>query len=572
MPDVLYDGLFESEAWTPALEKYAGVTHLTLELYDAKAQLVCGPVHHSSLFDLLAPSLPGRRLLTECLTRCLRRTDRRVVLARRLGLAVIGTPLVLGNDVVGALVAGYHLLEYPQSIAVERFARDAALPAARVFDVLRQQRPVAHERCLAEGELLQALAETLLQETYRTRQQAELSAQLQAANAAKDQFLALVSHELRGPLNAILGWARLLRTNQLKETAKDHALDTIERNAQAQARLIGDLLDISRILAGKMEIERQPVLLQSVIDAAIESAKPSADAKQIHLDAEFADGPQSVAGDPIQLQQIASNLLSNAIKFTPADGHVLVGLTRRGHEAELSVADTGDGISSEFLPHVFEPFRQQDGSITRRHGGLGLGLAIADRLVALHGGSIRAESAGGGQGARFTVRLPRLAAPGDEHWSNTDPNAENHRSAGPMSSQTLVLADVHVLIVEDDADARELLHTALRGAGAEVTAVASAADALIVLDRERPQVLVSDIGLPHEDGYALIRKVRQRSPDDGGGIPAIAVTAWASAGDRDRARAAGYDLHLPKPVDAPRLIRSIAGLARQGHTPAGPLN
>jgi signal transduction histidine kinase/CheY-like chemotaxis protein len=557
--------LFDADVWGPALKKYGGVTHVTVALYDADGQLVCGPIHPTPIADLFGESDYGSGFFDDCVQHCLRRAQTlpEITLSSRHGVAAVAAPLVSNGEVTAAAVAGYHLIEFPQSITVERLARDVGLASARIWDVVRQEAPISRQRFVAQGELLRVLGEALLTEQYRMRQHVELSARLQAADAAKDQFLAMVSHELRGPLNAMLGWARLLRMQPLKETAREHALETIERNALAQARLIEDLLDISRIVAGRMQIEPQPVALAPVVQRAIEGISPMAASKAMRLDAQLQDLSAPVSGDAAQLQQIVTNLLSNAVKFTPPGGEVSIRLIASESEAELSVADTGEGITAEFLPHIFEPFRQQDSSRTRVHGGLGLGLTITRHLVALHGGSIRAESAGVGQGATFRIRLPLNTAPAA---AAPGPDRSSPGVFGPVDSLPDLLRRVHVLVVEDNDDARGLMQMILEEAGAEVTAVASAEEALTELERTRPDVLVSDIGLPGEDGYALIRKVRMSGAERGDDIPAIAVTAWASAADRDRAMSAGYHVHIAKPFDAATLIETIRSVVPRART------
>jgi CheY-like chemotaxis protein/two-component sensor histidine kinase len=359
----------------------------------------------------------------------------------------------------------------------------------------------------------------------------------------------------------MLGWAHLLRTEQLKEAAREHALETIERNALAQARLVEDLLDISRIVAGRMPTERQPVALVPMIQRAIENIAPAAASKAIRLDAELQDLAAPVVGDATQLLQVVANLLSNAVKFTAPGGKVSIRLVGNTSEAEISVTDTGEGIKPEFLPHIFEPFRQQDSSRTRVHGGLGLGLTITRHLVILHAGSIRAESAGVGRGATFTVRLPLNVTQAD---SPSQSERSLIRDVLTATEVPNLLHDVHALVVEDDDDARDLMIIVLKHAGAEVTAVRSAKEAVAALDRTEPDVLVSDIGLPGEDGYALVNKVRRRRPEDGGNIPAVAVTAWASADDRERAIAAGFQAHVTKPIDVSFLLNTIASLVGRG--------
>jgi signal transduction histidine kinase len=377
------------------------------------------------------------------------------------------------------------------------------------------------------------------------------------ANRIKDEFLATLSHELRTPLNAILGWVQVLRTGKLDAAAGARALETIERNSRAQAQLIADLLDVSRIITGKLRLDFKPVELPRIIDAALDSVRPAADAKDIQLTVSLEPLGSPVLGDSDRLQQVVWNLLSNAIKFTPRGGEVEVRVRESRPNAVLQVSDTGVGIRPDFLPYVFDRFRQADGALTRTHGGLGLGLSIVRHLVELHGGTVEVESAGEGRGATFSVQLPLRAGVLEE------PPLE--RPAAPPETrvwdQPDLLKDLRVLVVEDEADTRDLLVMALEQCGAEVAAFASVPEALESFDRQVPHVLISDIGVPLEDGYSLIRKIRSRAPDHGGGVPAAALTAYARAEDRQRALEAGYQTHLAKPVDPSELIAAVARLA-----------
>ena len=554
------DERFTPDVWRPALETYGRVTHLTVLVYDAEGRIACGPFNPTPLFDAFAAAEHDPGIFTECLERCRRIQERPepCVVVTRLGLAAVGAPLVEQGDVVAAVVAGYHLSEFPQAVAIERLARDAKIPTVRLWDLARLETPMSPQRLTNHGELLHVLAETVLREHDRTRQHAEVSARLQAADAAKDQFLAMVSHELRGPLHAMLGWTKLLRTERLGDAAREHALETIERNAVAQTRLIENLLDISRIVAGQMPSNQVPVELASIVDAAIQDAVPSAEAKHIRVDRRFEQG-STVTGDPSQLHQVVANLLSNALKFTPAGGTVTVGLTRSDTDAVVSVSDTGEGIKPEFLLHIFEPFRQQDSSSTRVHGGLGLGLTIARHLAALHGGSIRADSPGIGHGATFSLSLPvalRLSESVAPAWQP---------ASAALAESTLpprLSADLRIVVVDDHEDARELLRAVLVEAGTTVRVAASAAEALVAVSEMRPHVFIGDIGLPGEDGYQLIQRIRAEESDRGGHMPAIAVTAYASDADRSHAIAAGYDAHLSKPVDFSGLLSTIARLTQ----------
>jgi CheY-like chemotaxis protein len=370
----------------------------------------------------------------------------------------------------------------------------------------------------------------------------------------KDEFLATLSHELRTPLNAILGWANLLReTQDPREIAE--GLEVIERNARAQTQIIEDLLDMSRIISGKVRLDVQRVDLLTVINSALESVKPTAAAKGIRVTSTLDPVAGPISGDPARLQQILWNLLTNALKFTPRGGRVHVVLERVNSHLEISVADNGRGIAPDFLPHVFDRFRQADASSTREHRGLGLGLAIVKNLAELHGGSVRAKSPGLNQGSSFSIALPMVSA-------DLDPNRRHPRAApGDSIDGKLDLHNVRVLAVDDEADARQLIKRVLTGCGAHVEIADSGAAALRVLERARPDVLVMDIGMPHEDGYAAIRKVRDLPAESGGAVPAIALTAFARSEDRRRAILSGFQMHLAKPVEPAELIAMVASLA-----------
>jgi signal transduction histidine kinase/ActR/RegA family two-component response regulator len=378
------------------------------------------------------------------------------------------------------------------------------------------------------------------------------------ANRLKDDFLATVSHELRTPLNAVLGWARMLKEKQLTTERVGYAVETIERNATSLAHIIEDLLDVSRIIAGTLHMAPQPTDLVAVTQTALQGIQPLAVKRQIDL--RFSPQPAATAvvnGDAARLQQVIWNLLGNAVKFTPDGGRVDVSVERVGASIEVNIVDTGQGISPEFLPHVFERFRQAEGAPSRRHGGLGLGLSIVRQLVELHGGTVHAASAGVGRGATFTVRLPALAAGAhvEQGPGIVDRRSAASRDATP--SRLPRLDDLRILVVDDDNDGRTLTTLVLTQAHASVTAVASAREALQVLETERPDVLVSDIGLPDEDGYSLIRRIRQRETQRGGFLPAIALTGFARADDKIRALVAGFQAHVVKPLEPAELMAAI---------------
>ena len=403
-------------------------------------------------------------------------------------------------------------------------------------------------------------------EMARVRREAvdrEQAARVQAeqANRAKDEFLAILSHELRTPLNSILGWAVMLRSGRGDAAILSRALEVIERSARAQAQLIEDLLDVSRIITGKLRLDVRPFDLIVVITAAIDAIRPAADNKQIRLQSVLDPSAALVAGDPDRLQQVMWNLLSNAVKFTPKAGRVQVRLERVSSHLEIAVSDTGIGIAADLLPHVFDRFRQADSTSRRHHGGLGLGLALVKHLVELHGGSVRAESAGADQGATFVITLPVMAQLVTER--GTHPTA---RRAGTLEAASGV-AGLRLLLVDDERDTIELFTSLFTQHGAEVIAARSAAEALGLLAATRPDVLVCDVEMPGEDGYTLIRKVRALGTKEGGSIPAVAVTAYGSVEDRIRLLAAGFQMHVPKPVEPAELITVVASVAgRSGKT------
>jgi PAS domain S-box-containing protein len=378
------------------------------------------------------------------------------------------------------------------------------------------------------------------------------------ASRAKEEFLAVLSHELRTPLNAVYGWARMLRSGQLEAEAAERALDVIVRNADAQVQLIDDLLDMSRIIAGKMRLDVRPVDLEALIHAAIDAVRPAADAKEIRLQCVLDPRAIGIIGDPDRLQQVVWNLLINAVKFTPKRGRVQVHLQRSNSHVEIVVSDTGQGIREEQLSHLFERFHQADSTSTRSHAGLGLGLALVRHLVELHGGKVTAQSPGEGQGATFTVELPvAIVHREQEREAQVHPTA---RAALPSAAGPS-LRGLRVLVVDDDRDSLDLVHTILVSLGAEARECVSALEGLKVVQAWRPHVLISDIEMPGEDGYAFIRKVRALDLTKGGKTPALALTAYGRVEDRLRTLSAGYSMHVAKPVDPAELGVIVASLA-----------
>ena len=391
--------------------------------------------------------------------------------------------------------------------------------------------------------------QALLESEQAARREAE------AANHAKDEFLATLSHELRTPLNAIVGWAHLLKTGQLDEGQTARAVEVIDRNAKAQSQIVADVLDVSRIVMGKLRLEVRPVELSTVVEEALETLRPAAAAKEIQLESALGSGSR-VSGDPDRLQQVVWNLVSNAIKFTPGGGRIRVDLRRVNGHAEVTVEDTGMGIRPDFLPHVFERFRQSDSSSTRAHGGLGLGLALVRHLVELHGGTVIAASRGEGKGATFTVALPLMVAP--------DAREEREAAEAPPAVD---LQGLKVLVVDDDGEARDLVATALRRAGAQVRTAANASEALADVGKHPPEVIVSDLEMPGVDGYQLIQRLRSLDPEHGGTIPAAALTAHARPDEVRRALDAGFQRHVSKPAAPEEIARAVAALAhlQRGH-------
>ena len=417
----------------------------------------------------------------------------------------------------------------------------------------RPESLLAVSRDITERVALEEERKQLLESERAARAAAE------RASRMKDDFLATLSHELRTPLGAILGWSQLLRTGTLDQENLVKGLETIERNARVQTQLIEDLLDMSRITSGKVRLDIQPVDPATVVEAAIETVAPSAEAKGISISRVLDPEAGTISGDPGRLQQMVWNLLSNAIKFTAKGGKVQVVLQRVNSHIEISVADTGAGIDAEFLPRIFERFSQADGSSTRTYGGLGLGLAIVKHLVELHGGSIAARSAGLGRGSTFTLQLPlsvvQLDAKGRVH-----PRSMPH---APMGMRTLDLSGVKVLMVDDEPDGRELVKRVLSECGAVVETAASAQEALSYLESDWPHVIVTDIGMPQMDGYELLRNVRALQRASGRYLPAVALTAFARSEDRIRALNAGFALHLSKPVEPSELIATVASVAKR---------
>jgi PAS domain S-box-containing protein len=431
------------------------------------------------------------------------------------------------------------LIEVSITVSPIRGADGVIVGASKIARDIGVQRQAARERT------------ELLSRAQVAREEAE------AANRAKDDFLTTLSHELRTPLNAVFGWAAMLQTAQMDEATRARAIDTIVRNANAQVQLIDDLLDVSRIASGKLRLEPQPLDPRPVVEGAVEAVRPAALAKGIRLDTGLDPKAGMIIGDPNRLEQVVWNLLSNAVKFTPRGGSVQIHLRERGSQVEIEVRDSGIGIAPDLLPHVFERFRQGDSSSTRLQGGLGLGLTLVKQLVEMHGGTVTAESRGVDQGATFTVRLPLQVAGGPATPAPPRPWAD-----GPVpSSAGGRLQGVRVLAVDDDGDGLALITAILGQAGATIAVSHSAAEGFDMFVTDTPDVLISDVEMPGEDGYSLIRRIRALDPARGGRVPAIALTAYGRREDRVRSIGAGFSMHVPKPVDPSELLMLVASLS-----------
>ena len=418
--------------------------------------------------------------------------------------------------------------------------------ASKILRDITRQKQIEDERDL------------LLSREKEAREQAE------GASRSKDEFLGLLSHELRTPLNSILGWTRILSSHHLDEAASEQALETIDRNAKLQARLIDDMLDVSRIISGKLRLDAQPVDLTSVINAAVETLRPAAEAKRVHMNVALDFGTGTVLGDPMRLQQVVWNLVSNAVKFVPREGSVRIALRRIDSQVEILVMDNGPGIEEDFLPFVFDRFRQGDSTPNKRYAGLGLGLSIVRHLVELYGGTVEARNGGEGEGAVFSVKLPIMALSRSiEQMMIASERAASANSHAHLAfDQPPDLSGIKILAVDDEADARMLLDALFKQCGAEIRTCSSVAETLEALQEYKPDVLVSDIGLPGEDGYSLMRKIREQEAGTGERLPAVALTAFARTEDRVQALSAGYNMHVPKPVEPAELALVIASLVK----------
>jgi signal transduction histidine kinase/CheY-like chemotaxis protein len=526
-------------------------------VYDLEGRIFAQYQREPGMPDVpVTPPPEGVRFTADSLelVRAIGTADRRAgTLYLRAGLRDLYGRLAAQGTAIGLVLAIASLAAFLLSTWLQRLITNPVLrlaDTARAIsadrDYSRRAQPAGHDEV---GVLVAAFNQMLADIQQRDEQ-------LQEANRLKDEFLATLSHELRTPLNAVLGWTRMLREERLPADVRERALDSIERNARAQSRLIEDLLEISRSVSGKLRLDIGPMDLAAVVEAAVDVVRPSADARDIRIET-FIERRTPTLGDAERLQQVVWNLLSNAVKFSDPGSRITVRVAGSETVDEIVVSDTGAGISPEFLPYVFDPFRQADGSTTRMHGGLGLGLAIARRIVELHGGRVAAHSDGPGRGAAFSVRLPR------RERGAAVASAAAGGAGSPVRRPRL--AGLQVLLVEDDPDARELAALTLRAQGAMVRAVDSAAAARAAIEREVPDVIVSDIGMSGQDGYDLIRHVRLLAPEHGGRVPAVALTAYAAPVDQSRALASGFQEYVAKPYEPESLVNAVAAAARSSH-------
>lgn len=537
--------LFNAHVWQPALEKFSAVTHLSVAIYDADQHLVVGPLPSSPLHALFVEFSSDLGLFEACARQCFEHQDSQpaILVSQAQGLGVVGTLLVLDGVIAGAAVAGYALVDFPQALTLERLAKAAAVPYVRLREVARHLQPVSERGLMVHGELLQVLGDTILRENARTRQYEKVAAELEEALAAKDEFLAVLSHELRTPLTPIVTWTRMLRMT-LEPAKILQAADVIERNALLQLRLVDDLLELHRATRGTMSLDLKVLCINTAITSALEVIAETAGRKQIAV--EFVDTePLFVEGDADRMQQILRNVLTNAVKFTPAGGHIVVVLSRHGNEGVIHVRDNGQGIAKEFLPFLFEMFRQQEVGTRRSHSGLGIGLALVQRLTAAHHGQVTVTSEGTGHGTDVMLQFP-LALDVVE-------------PVPPAADIAQGLDDLRVLLVEDVRDTRDAVSGMLQRLGASVTVAGDGQEALEALEAldgsGKIDLVLCDLRMPRMDGYEFLHALNL--DPDRPHPPVIALSGLTSGADHQRTYAAGFEGHVDKPFNEAELLAEI---------------
>ena len=539
------DTLFDISVWYPALEKYGVVVELSVALYGADAQIVCGPVPATPIVAAFQEHGYDPGVFAECVRDCLAQPgDSRppVVVNSPSGLAVVGVSLLRDGQIVGALVAGYALINFCESVVIARLARESGAPFQKLWAVARRQRPVPTQRLVLHGELLQVLGDTLLRENDLRRHSEEIAAQLTSIAAAKEEFLAVLSHELRNPLTPILTWASILKMHGDPEVVR--AAEVMERNALLQTRLVDDLLELTRVTQGKLALNVEILSLSAALRNAMESIADGTQRKRIAM--QFSDvlEPLYISADGDRLQQILRNVLLNAVKFTPEGGAVTITLTREGDHGVVRVCDTGEGIAPEFLPFVFEIFKQEEQGTRRRHGGLGIGLALVRQLTEAHGGTVSVASDGVGRGTSVTIRLPLVGS-----------TVQVPEPFQPHAGDLLTLDGLRILIVEDSADAREAMRVTLERLGARVLTANDGIEALEKILGDDVDLILCDLRMPRMDGFEFLRELLSLAGHPH--PPVIAVSGFGSSADHLATQAAGFAGHVDKPFDTARLLAAV---------------
>jgi signal transduction histidine kinase len=532
--------VIQREAWQIALGKYGAATATTVVVYEAPAAPILGPIHATTLFEAVSLVQRAPPMFAECVTRCLAGRDPRVIVEDQ-GVAVIGVRLSRHGRPIGAVVAGYGLTAFPEEATVRRFAQNHAVPLAPVWRAIRRQGPLTASRVRVYADLLAALVETLLSENFRAHEYERTMARLAETVEAKDQFLAMLAHELRNPLAPIRIAMQIIGMRETTDEAVRKARDIVDRQVAHLARLLDDLFDVSRITTGRIELRREKVNVGSIVADALEVSRSLIQDRAHSLSVSLPEESLFVDADPVRLEQVITNLVNNAARYTPPHGHIAVTAARENAEVVLRVRDDGIGIASHMLPRVFDLFVQGERSPARSEGGLGVGLTVVRKLVELHGGSVDVQSEGPGRGSEFVVRLPSSAA--------ADPPAH------PPSAAERAARALRILVVEDNPDGRDVLRTMLEIEGHDVQVAADGPGGVEAAVAARPDVAFIDIGLPGFDGYEVGRRVRDRL---GRSVRLIALTGYGQAEDRNRSRDAGFDAHLVKPVSAEQLHDALA--------------
>jgi len=551
VPGVRQD-LFDVGTWMPALEKFGAVTHLTVMVY-AGARVVCGPFHATPLHRLFTRHGYDPGVFDECARRCVAQTRERpaVVLSLQDGLAIVGTSLVLDGEIVGAAVAGYALVDFVGSSAIEHLAREAGVPFRELWDIARAHQPIPERRLMLQGELLQVLGDAILRENSRTRGSETTAAALADESAAKDDFLAIVSHELRTPLTPIVAWARILKAGDDPARSR-RAAEVIERNALLQARLVDDLLELTSARLGKTALDLRVHDLNELLRSALETIAEDAREKDLALDVVEAEEPLLAEVDEQRVQQILRNVLSNAVKFTPAGGRISVLLAREGDVATIRIKDTGEGIAPEFVPAAFEVFRQQETGTRRRHPGFGIGLSLVKQLTELHGGRVTIASEGLGLGALVTVQLPLASG---------SPPVSGARALAARPD----IRGRRLLVIDDTKDNRDAIQMLLEDLGADVRVAADGLEAIEMIKGGMFDAVLCDLRMPRMDGFEFMRAARQLPNTSL--PPVIAMSGLTSGSDHARTEAAGFAGQLDKPFDEHHLVVAIeTAIARRVST------